>query len=116
MWGLQATCETIVKNSGGEGAVVCEELLKQKDLKQGYDAQNMTYVNMIDAGIIDPVKVIPARNRKSGCSPFAFHPRHRPEIGVDQRHGRRSARLRRRSALDRRAGNVGIGSADHDRG
>eukprot|EP00298_Acanthocystis_sp_HF-20_P013755 c20493_g1_i3.p1 GENE.c20493_g1_i3~~c20493_g1_i3.p1 ORF type:complete len:579 (-),score=256.18 c20493_g1_i3:58-1794(-) len=51
-------CATIVQNAGGQGAVVVEELLRRTDKNTGYDAQNGKYVNMIESGIIDPVKVV----------------------------------------------------------
>lgn len=46
----------IVNNSGVEGSVV---VAKVRDAKGdfGYDAKNNDYVNMLDAGIIDPTKV-----------------------------------------------------------
>ena len=34
------------------------EILAKKDFKHGYDAQNDKIVNMFDAGIIDPAKVV----------------------------------------------------------
>eukprot|EP00667_Euglena_gracilis_P007115 EG_transcript_7178 len=49
---------TIVKNAGGEGAVVIHQLLAEKKMQQGYDAQQGKYVNMFEAGIIDPAKVV----------------------------------------------------------
>jgi chaperonin GroEL len=58
LFACQSPCSTIVKNTGGEGAVVCEELVRRNDSKLGFDAANNKYVNMIDAGIIDPVKVV----------------------------------------------------------
>merc|ERR1712216_365278 len=54
----QLTTHTIVKNAGGEGAVVTGELMKRNDPSIGFDAQNDEYVNMVESGIIDPVKVV----------------------------------------------------------
>merc|ERR1712039_60236 len=48
----------IVKNSGKEGAIVVNDLLSMNDPTKGFDAQNMCYTNMLQAGIIDPVKVV----------------------------------------------------------
>lgn len=42
---------TIVKNAGGEGAVVIHQLLAEKKMQQGYDAQQGKYVNMFEAGV-----------------------------------------------------------------
>jgi chaperonin GroEL len=53
---IEAPLRTIVENAGGEGSVVINKVLEgKKDF--GYDAKTETYVNMLDAGIIDPKKV-----------------------------------------------------------
>lgn len=55
---LRAPLSTIVKNAGGEGAVVCGELEKPDvPVERGYDAQIGEYTDMFAAGIIDPAKV-----------------------------------------------------------
>merc|ERR1712176_889662 len=48
----------IAKNCGKEGAIVVNDLLNMNDSTKGFDAQNMCYTNMLQAGIIDPVKVV----------------------------------------------------------
>jgi chaperonin GroEL len=48
----------IVENSGADGAVVVGKLAESKDVNQGFDAQTLQYVDMVKAGIIDPVKVV----------------------------------------------------------
>ncbi|XAR67619.1 hypothetical protein NMG60_11002454 [Bertholletia excelsa] len=55
---LQAPTFTIVSNAGGDGALVIGKLLEQDDLSVGYDAAKGQYVDMVKAGIIDPLKVI----------------------------------------------------------
>jgi chaperonin GroEL len=55
---LQAPATTIANNAGEQGAVIVGKMLESDDPSYGYDAQNMVYVNMIDAGIIDPAKVV----------------------------------------------------------
>lgn len=56
---LRAPLFTIAQNSGAEGAVICGELVKTDvALETGYDAQRGIYCNMIEAGIIDPTKVV----------------------------------------------------------
>ncbi|NCO04013.1 MAG: chaperonin GroEL [Alphaproteobacteria bacterium] len=55
---LQAPIRQIVQNAGAEGSIVVGKLLEQKDTNHGFDAQNDNYVDMIKAGIIDPVKVV----------------------------------------------------------
>jgi chaperonin GroEL len=55
---LQAPIRQIVENAGLDGAVVAGKLLESKDTNYGFDAQNLEYVNLMDAGIIDPTKVV----------------------------------------------------------
>ena len=55
---LQTPVRQIVENSGHDGAVVAGKLLEQKDPNFGFDAQDGKYVDMLKAGIIDPVKVV----------------------------------------------------------
>ncbi|KAM1011117.1 hypothetical protein ACFX13_047254 [Malus domestica] len=55
---LKAPTFTIVSNAGFDGALVIGKLLEQDDLKMGYDAAKGEYVDMVKAGIIDPLKVI----------------------------------------------------------
>ena len=55
---LQAPVRQIVENSGVEGSIVVGKLLEQKSQTYGFDAQEEEYVDMIEAGIIDPVKVV----------------------------------------------------------
>ena len=53
---IEAPLRTIVENAGGEGSVVINKVLEgKKDF--GYDAKTETYVDMLEAGIIDPKKV-----------------------------------------------------------
>ncbi|CAE8700457.1 unnamed protein product, partial [Polarella glacialis] len=55
---LRQPCLQICKNAGEEGGVVVQTLLKGTDHRQGFNAQTGCYVDMIDAGIIDPTKVV----------------------------------------------------------
>ncbi|APZ45209.1 chaperonin GroL [Polaribacter reichenbachii] len=53
---IESPLRTIVENAGGEGSVVINKVLEgKKDF--GYDAKTETYVDMLEAGIIDPKKV-----------------------------------------------------------
>ncbi|KAL8447964.1 hypothetical protein Emag_004162 [Eimeria magna] len=54
----QVPCKLIADNAGHEGAVVVGNLLRHKDPNLGFNAQTGEYVNMIQAGIIDPTKVV----------------------------------------------------------
>ncbi|XP_078173582.1 heat shock protein 60 isoform X2 [Carex rostrata] len=55
---LKTPVHTIAMNAGVEGAVVVGKLLEQDDTDLGYDAAKGEYVDMVKAGIIDPLKVI----------------------------------------------------------
>jgi chaperonin GroEL len=54
---LEAPIRQIAENCGIDGAVVADEVA-QKDVNIGYDANKGEYVDMLKAGIIDPVKVV----------------------------------------------------------
>ncbi|RWR97288.1 chaperonin CPN60-2, mitochondrial [Cinnamomum micranthum f. kanehirae] len=55
---LKSPVHTIATNAGVEGAVVVGKLLEQDNPDLGYDAAKGEYVDMVKAGIIDPLKVI----------------------------------------------------------
>jgi chaperonin GroEL len=46
----------LVFNAGVEGAIVVEKVRSQAET-EGYDVQNLDYVDMFEAGIVDPAKV-----------------------------------------------------------
>ncbi len=54
---LEAPIRQIAQNGGIDGGVVADEVAG-KDLNVGYDANKGEYVDMLKAGIIDPVKVV----------------------------------------------------------
>ncbi|MDZ4775919.1 MAG: chaperonin GroEL [Alphaproteobacteria bacterium] len=55
---LEAPLRQIAENAGVEGSIVVGKLRDSKDENQGFNAQTEEYVDMIKAGIIDPVKVV----------------------------------------------------------
>lgn len=55
---LKTPVFTIASNAGVEGAVVVGKLLESDNPDLGYDAAKGEYVDMVKAGIIDPLKVI----------------------------------------------------------
>jgi len=55
---IQAPIRQIVENSGAEGSIVVGRLLEQKSNTFGFDAQAEKYVDLVEAGIIDPTKVV----------------------------------------------------------
>jgi chaperonin GroEL len=55
---LEAPIRQIAENAGFEGSVVVGKIRASRNAWLGFDAQNDEYVDMISAGIIDPVKVV----------------------------------------------------------
>ncbi|GBR51883.1 chaperonin GroEL [Acetobacter pomorum] len=55
---LQAPLRQIAHNAGEDGAVIANKVLENKDYNFGFDAQAGEYKNLVEAGIIDPAKVV----------------------------------------------------------
>ncbi|MEQ1769787.1 MAG: chaperonin GroEL [Devosia sp.] len=55
---LQEPLRQIAQNAGDEGSVVVGKILENASQTFGYDAQTSTYGDMIQMGIVDPVKVV----------------------------------------------------------
>ena len=55
---IQAPIRQIVENAGVEASMVVGKLLEQKSTTYGYDAQSEKYGDFVDAGIVDPTKVV----------------------------------------------------------
>ncbi len=55
---IEEPLKQIAANAGKEGSVVLEKLKAETNPNMGYDAKTDAYVDMIQAGIIDPVKVV----------------------------------------------------------
>ena len=55
---LEAPIRQIVENAGVEGSIVVGKLRETKDDNFGFNAQTEEYVDLVKAGIIDPVKVV----------------------------------------------------------
>jgi chaperonin GroEL len=55
---IQWPARQIAENSGTDGSVIVGKLLDSKDTNYGYDAQKGEFTDMIQAGIIDPTKVV----------------------------------------------------------
>jgi chaperonin GroEL len=54
---LEEPIRQIVENAGLEGSVIVEKVKNEMVPNRGYDADSMEYVDMMQAGIIDPAKV-----------------------------------------------------------
>ncbi len=55
---LSAPTRAIADNAGIDGGIVVNRVLRMKNFAEGYDADKDSYCNLIDAGVIDPVKVV----------------------------------------------------------
>ena len=54
---LEAPIRQIAFNAGLEGSVIIDKIVADGKANFGFDAYNETYVDMIEAGIVDPTKV-----------------------------------------------------------
>jgi chaperonin GroEL len=55
---LESPIRQIAENAGVEGSIVVGRITDSKSQTFGFDAQTEKYVDMIEAGIIDPAKVV----------------------------------------------------------
>ena len=55
---LSEPCRKIVENAGLDAGYVVNKILDSNESNYGYDALHGQYVNMLDAGIIDPTDVV----------------------------------------------------------
>ncbi|NJN14244.1 MAG: chaperonin GroEL [Planctomycetes bacterium] len=55
---LALPLKTIAANAGENGSLVASEILENKSANFGYDALNKVYGDMIEMGVIDPLKVV----------------------------------------------------------
>jgi chaperonin GroEL len=54
---LQEPLRWIAQNAGEEGSIVVSKV-KEMDTESGFNAQTEKYENLVDAGVIDPTKVV----------------------------------------------------------
>jgi chaperonin GroEL len=55
---LESPIRQIAENAGVEGSIVVGKIQENKSQTYGFNAQAETYVDMIEAGIVDPAKVV----------------------------------------------------------
>ncbi|MHC0551791.1 chaperonin GroEL [Salinicoccus sp. CNSTN-B1] len=68
---LEAPIRQIVENAGLEGSVIVERL-KSQEVGIGFNAATDEWVNMIDAGIVDPTKVTRSALQNAGSVAAMF--------------------------------------------
>jgi chaperonin GroEL len=55
---LQSPVRQIAENAGHDGAVVAGKLIDGNDETMGFNAQTEVYENLVQAGVVDPTKVV----------------------------------------------------------
>ncbi len=55
---LESPIRQIAENAGNEGSIVVGKISENKSQTYGFNAQTEEYVDMIEAGIVDPAKVV----------------------------------------------------------
>ena len=55
---LSAPCSQIAENAGVNGAIVVQKITDSDDVNYGYDAQVSKYCDLVEAGVVDPTKVV----------------------------------------------------------
>ena len=57
---LEEPMRWIATNAGHEGSIVVQKVREQTDAEEGFNAQTETYENLVEAGVVDPTKVVRA--------------------------------------------------------
>jgi len=55
---LESPIRQIAENAGVEGSIVVGKVLENSEANFGFDAQNEVYTDLVNAGIVDPTKVV----------------------------------------------------------
>ena len=55
---LEHPLRQIAENAGAEGSIVVEKVRAEKNTNFGYNAQTEVYEDLVEAGVIDPTKVV----------------------------------------------------------
>ena len=63
---LEEPMRWISQNAGFEGSIVVQKVRETGTAEEGFNAQNETYENLVEAGVIDPTKVVRTALQNSG--------------------------------------------------
>ncbi len=63
---LEEPMRWISQNAGFEGSIVVQKVREAGDEREGFNAQNEKYENLVSAGVIDPTKVVRTALQNSG--------------------------------------------------
>ena len=63
---LEEPMRWIAQNAGHEGSIIVQRVREAKNDQEGFNAQAETYENLVDAGVIDPTKVVRTALQNAG--------------------------------------------------
>jgi len=63
---LEEPLRQLAENAGEEGAIVLGKVLESKERNFGYNAQTGEYEDLVEAGVIDPTKVVRTALQNAG--------------------------------------------------
>ncbi len=63
---LEEPMRWISQNAGFEGSIVVQKVRETSKIEEGFNAQNEAYENLVEAGVIDPTKVVRTALQNSG--------------------------------------------------
>ncbi|MCY4662543.1 MAG: chaperonin GroEL [Acidobacteria bacterium] len=63
---LEEPMRWISHNAGFEGSIVVQKVRETSNAEEGFNAQNEAYENLVEAGVIDPTKVVRTALQNSG--------------------------------------------------
>ncbi len=63
---LEEPMRWISQNAGFEGSIVVQKVRETSKVEEGFNAQNEAYENLVEAGVIDPTKVVRTALQNSG--------------------------------------------------
>ncbi|MCE2513957.1 MAG: chaperonin GroEL [Acidobacteria bacterium] len=63
---LEEPMRWISQNAGFEGSIVVQKVRETSNVEEGFNAQNEAYENLVEAGVIDPTKVVRTALQNSG--------------------------------------------------
>ena len=63
---LEEPMRWIAQNAGHEGSIIVQRVREAKNDQEGFNAQSETYENLVEAGVIDPTKVVRTALQNAG--------------------------------------------------
>jgi len=63
---LEEPMRWIAQNAGHEGSIIIQKVRESKNAEEGFNAQSEKYENLVEAGVIDPTKVVRTALQNAG--------------------------------------------------